>query len=301
MKPLHRALSTHFNVEALSPFGVLIRPRTTRTDLTEVPVPEARELAREHHLLVLRGFDPFPSPEELTRYAASWGEVMIWPFGAVLELVEQENAIDHVFGSNPIHFHWDGMFVERIPEFQVFQCVDAPGDGQGGRTTFCDTTRVLANASPQVRKLWEKLIVTYRIERVTHYGGAVTSPLVVPHPDRGFPTMRYLEPVPDGLEYPNPPMVEFHDVSINRAAEIEQTLRDALYDPRHHYAHAWQTGDVVVADNYTLLHGREAYASRCGRHLRRVHVLGDPPLDNPALRWNDAAANRIPLPPKGTK
>jgi hypothetical protein len=65
---------------------------------------------------------------------------------------------------------------------------------------------------------------------------------------------------------------------------IEQTLRDALYDAQHCYAHAWQAGDLVVADNYTLLHGREPYARKCGRHLRRVHVLGDPPLMNPALR-----------------
>ncbi len=283
MKPSHPDLPNQFDVEAMSPYGVMIQPKTASTDITEVPVPVARELAREHHLLVLRGFDPFPVPEELIRYAAAWGDVMTWPFGAVLELVEQENAADHVFGSNPIHLHWDGMFVERIPEFQLFQCVDAPGDGQGGRTTFCDTTRVLADASPGTRRLWETLIITYRIEQVTHYGGTATSPLVVAHPARGFPTMRYLEPVPDNVEYPNPPTVEFHDVSPDRVGEIEQTLRDALYDPRHRYAHAWQTGDVVVADNYTLLHGREAYTSRCGRHLRRVHVLGDPPLMNPAL------------------
>ena len=65
-----------------------------------------------------------------------------------------------------------------------------------------------------------------------------------------------------------------------------QTLRDALHDPHNCYAHFWQAGDVVVADNYTLLHGREAYAGGCGRHLRRVHVLGDPPLINTALRWS---------------
>ncbi|MGH3312603.1 MAG: hypothetical protein ACRDP3_18815 [Streptomyces sp.] len=41
---------------------------------------------------------------------------------------------------------------------------------------------------------------------------------------------------------------------------------------------------VVIADNYTLLHGREAFTSRAPRHLRRVHVLGEPALENPALR-----------------
>jgi alpha-ketoglutarate-dependent taurine dioxygenase len=92
-----------------------------------------------------------------------------------------------------------------------------------------------------------------------------------------------LEPAPDNIDYLNRPRVQFHDVPAECVAGIEQTLRDALYDPRHCYVHSWQAGDLAVADNYTLLHGREPYATKCGRHLRRVHVLGDPPLMNPAL------------------
>ncbi|MGH3813136.1 MAG: TauD/TfdA dioxygenase family protein [Pseudonocardiaceae bacterium] len=262
----------------------MIRPRTASTDTTEVPIPVARELAREHHLLVLRGFGPFPDQEELARYAASWGQVLTWSFGAVLELVEHERPADHVFANTAVTFHWDGMFVERVPEFQIFQCVSALDDEQGGHTIFCDTTRVLASASSATRALWKGLTLTYRVAKETHYGGTATSPLVVEHPNCGFPTMRYLEPVPDHIDYLNRPRVEFHDVPAERVAGIEQTLRDTLYDPHHCYAHSWQAGDVVVADNYTLLHGRQAYASKCGRHLRRVHVLGDPPLMNPALR-----------------
>ncbi|MBA2471035.1 MAG: TauD/TfdA family dioxygenase [Pseudonocardiales bacterium] len=149
---------------------------------------------------------------------------------------------------------------------------------------FCDTTRVLASTSPATRTLWEGLTLTYRVAKESHYGGAATSPLVVEHPDCGFPTLRYLEPASDNIDYLNRPMVEFHDVPAEYVAEIEQTLRDALHDPHHCYAHSWQAGDVVVADNYTLLHGREPYASRCGRHLRRVHILDDLRLMNLALR-----------------
>ncbi len=284
MNPLHPRQPNQFDMEAMSPYGVMIRPRMASTDLTEVPVPVVRELARGHHLLVLRGFDPFPGPEELARYAESWGQVLTWSFGAVLELVEHERPADHVFDNTAVTFHWDGMFVERVPEFQIFQCVSALDDEQGGRTIFCDTTRVLTSASPATRTLWAGLTLTYRVTKESHYGGTATSPLVVEHPNCGFPTMRYLEPVPDNIDYLNRPRVEFHDLPAERFAAIEQQLRNALYDPHHCYAHCWQAGDVVVADNYTLLHGREPYATKCGRHLRRVHVLGDPPLTNPALR-----------------
>lgn len=276
--------SNRVDIADVTPFGVLVQAGTADADIMEVPIPVARDLVRRHRILVLRGFRSFGPQEELARYAASWGQLLSWSFGDVLELVEHEQAVDHVFDNSKMWLHWDGVFVEQIPEFQIFQCVNAPEEAQGGRTVFCDTARVLADAPASTRELWENLTLTYRVAKKSHYGGVAVSPLVVAHPDQEFPTMRYLEPVPGDIDYRNRPIVEFTDVPPEQVADITQTLRDALYDPRHYYAHRWQTGDVVIADNYTLLHGREPYASGCGRHLRRVHVLGDPPLKNPALR-----------------
>lgn len=190
-------LADQYSVTAVSPFGVMIRPRIIGTEITDVPVAAARDLVRQQRVLILRGFAGPCGPEELERYATSGGQLLTWSFGAVLELVEQNLPVDHIFDNTGVSLHWDGMFVDRVPEFQIFQCIKTLGEEQGGRTIFCDTTRVLGDADAATR---------------------------------------------------------------------------------------WQAGDVVIADNYTLLHGREPYLSRCGRHLRRVHVLDDPPLMNPALR-----------------
>ena len=278
-------LADQFTVDAIEPFGVRISPREAGEELAAVPVDVARELAREHRLLLLRGFRSPETKEDLAGYAATWGELYIWPFGAVLELVEHDTPADHVFDSSRVSYHWDGMFKDVIPEFQIFQCVTSPAAAEGGRTIFCDTTQVLADATPETRASWERLELSYGIKQKVHYGGKVVSPIVVEHPDRGFPTMRYLEPVDANEHYVNPPHVTFpDDLDPEQVAETTRNLRDTLYDARHMYAHAWQPGDVVVSDNYVNLHGREAYHSRCGRHLRRVHVLGDPPFTNPALR-----------------
>jgi alpha-ketoglutarate-dependent taurine dioxygenase len=209
--------------------------------------------------------------------------VPVWDFGPVLELVEHESPTDGVFGNNWLPFHWDGMFLARVPEFQVFQCISAPGTDHGGRTLFSDTTLALADASPQTLAAWAATTVVYTIEKAAHYGGQIRSPLVAPHPDDGFPTLRYHEPIPDGMPYPNPITLRYEGISADQVPDVERTVREALYDPRHCYAHDWRTGDFVIADNYTLLHGREAYTTHRNRHLRRVHVLGDPPLENPAL------------------
>ena len=118
---------------------------------------------------------------------------------------------------------------------------------------------MLRDADPGQRELWEKVTGIYR-RKMEFYDSEAVSPVVTTHPD-----------------------LEFTGLPEDRLAEFHDTLTAALHDPRHLYAHDWRTGDLVVADNYTLLHGREAFTTRSPRHLQRVHVLGEPALDNPAL------------------
>ncbi|MEU4211731.1 TauD/TfdA family dioxygenase [Streptomyces sp. NPDC026206] len=265
----------------MEPFGIRLDAAMPGTPVGDLPVDRLRELAREHHLLLLRGFRGFDGAGELAEYSARWGELGMWPYGAVLELVEHDDPEDHIFDHRYVPLHWDSMYREQVAEFQVFHCVDAPGAQDGGRTTFTQTEAVLRQADPAHRRLWEQVTGRYR-RAVTDYSGECVSPVVTTHPD-GFPVIRYNEPVPPGEEFINHPELEFTGVGEERLPEFHRTLQAALHDPRHQYAHAWRTGDVVVADNYTLLHGREAFASRSPRHLQRVHVLGTPPMENTAL------------------
>ncbi|WP_327314826.1 TauD/TfdA dioxygenase family protein [Streptomyces sp. NBC_01235] len=271
-------------ITPLDPFGVRVDADVDRPGarLDELPVAELRALAREHHLVLLRGFGGFAGALELTEYAAGWGTISMWPFGAVLELVEHENPDDHIFDHSYVPLHWDGMYRPQVPEFQLFHCVSAPGEGQGGRTTFAHTPAVLRDADPGQRELWERVTGIYR-RKMEFYDSEAVSPVVTTHPDRGFPVIRYNEPVAPDAEFVNHPDLEFTGLPDDQLAEFHDTLTAALHDPRHLYAHDWQTGDLVVADNYTLLHGREAFTTRSPRHLQRVHVLGEPALDNPAL------------------
>ncbi|MEH0833053.1 TauD/TfdA dioxygenase family protein [Pectobacterium cacticida] len=278
----------NYRIESLSPFGALLTPTTSEQSINTLPIDKLRQLARDYHLLVLRGFSSgFSDPDILTEYASHWGDIMMWPFGAVLDVKAHEGTKDHIFDNSYVPLHWDGMYKPTIPEFQLFHCVFAPGQDQGGRTTFVDTTRLLAEADAKLVDEWRSVSVTYRIKAVAHYGGKVTSPLIVPHPNGHGEIMRYNEPPIEGERFLNQHALEYHNVAPNRQNAFRETLRQHLYDPRYYYAHQWQQGDIVVADNFSLLHGREAFTAHSARHLQRVHIQGTPVCVNSGI---DSAA-----------
>lgn len=273
----------NYEIAEVMPFGRMVRPVSGQADVRELPIEHMRELARQHHLLVLRGFDTFDGAEDFANYCSGWGEVAIWPFGRVLELVEQEKPEDHIFDHSYLPLHWDGMYRKQVPEFQIFHCVSAPPMMQGGRTTFSNTVTALMRADPRVRALWNGVTGVYQ-RKMEYYDSKTIVPIVTAHPVRGFPVIRYNEPSIEGDEsFVNPPILRFIGIAEAELDDFHRSLRQTLYAPESFYAHSWRTGDVVVSDNYTLLHGREAFTRGAPRHLRRVHVLGNPPLDNPHL------------------
>jgi alpha-ketoglutarate-dependent taurine dioxygenase len=279
--PTASAPAELFDVTALRPFGVLVTARSAGTRVGDLPVTDLRDLVREHRIMTLRGFTTFTGTDDFEVFARRWGSVMTWPFGTILNLVEHDDPQDSVFGNGFLPFHWDGMYVEYVPEFQIFHCLTAPGPQDGGRTLFADTTAMLATADPADRALWDRATVTYRINRTEHYGGVAVSPVVVPHPRTGTATVRFNEPMPEGTV--NRSALGVEGLGPGDGKRLLASLHGALRDPRNTYAHTWQSDDIVVTDNYTLLHTREPFRSKAPRHLRRIHVLGDPPLRNPAI------------------
>ncbi len=271
------------NTTPINPFGVLLQPNRPDSDIRDLDVDMLRELVWREHLIVLRGFRTFDGAEDLSEYCARWGEISVWPFGKVLELVERNNPEDHIFDNNYVPLHWDGMYRPQVPEFQLFHCVRAPLASQGGRTTFSNTVLALDHAPAHLRTLWNKVTGSYH-RKMEFYDSKTISPIIDSHPQRGFSVIRYNEPPRKGYgQFVNPPILEFSGVSGDELTEFHRSLQEALYSPDNFYAHEWHEGDLVVADNFSLLHGREAFETKAPRHLRRVHVLSNPPLDNPRL------------------
>jgi alpha-ketoglutarate-dependent taurine dioxygenase len=257
-----------WTLERLAPFGVVVHSARSGAELSSVPIAELKEFVALHRVVIARGFAPL-SGTELPEYCARLGELLDWDFGSVNELKQRPDTQNYLYTDRAVPFHWDGAFVGRVPHYIFFHCDVAPPAGSGGETLFCDAVRLLELAPPERKALWEKAVITYTTEKVVHYGGTFSSPLICEHPISGEPVLRYAEPVSDL----NPVRLEVTGIHTAAHNELIDDLHRRLNDPSVCYAHPWVTNDVVIADNFALLHGRRAFDGNAGRHLRRVNIL----------------------------
>ncbi len=270
-------------ITKIIPFGLLIEPNQPFQPISEINTAYLHELVEQEQLIVLRGFDTFSDKESFIEYSERFGEISIWPFGKVLELIEQDNPEDHIFDNSYVPLHWDGMYRPQIPALQIFHCILAPEPEQGGRTTFSNTMLTLQHTNEKTKQLWHKVTGIYQ-RKMEFYHSKITSPIITQHPFKKHAVIRYNEPpITTDKNFINPPILNFSGIDQDQLAFFHHSLQKALYAPSNFYAHEWKTGDIVIADNLSLLHGREQFTSKSPRHLQRIHVLSNPPLNNVAL------------------
>lgn len=273
----------NFKTTKLDPFGLLVEPLHENASIRDLDISQLKDILSKEHLVALRGWVNFNSGEEFSAYCEQFSEISLWPFGKVLELVEQDNPEDHVFDNSYMPFHWDGMFRKQVPETQVFHCVSAPGISNGGGTTFVNTKLILEKVSDDILDLWSKVTITYT-RKMEFYDSQTIAPIITNHPEKGYPVIRYCEPpVSDDESFINHHGFDVEGISKQEVDSFVQGLKEVLYSPEFLYTHQWRTDDVVFSDNHTMLHGREPFTKGAPRHLRRVQLLGETPLDNPHL------------------
>jgi len=248
-------------------FGLLIEADQGQSLTANV----LKELRLAYPLVLLRGFQS-PSREELISLCAEdpEKELLHWSFGPVMEMKEDESSPNYLFSNEEVPFHWDGAF-HRVPSSLVFFCVQAPPKGAGGQTLFTNTTAIAREASPAQRAAWEHVHLSYRTEKLAHYGGVIGESLVQRHPRTGAKILRFAEPVKTEK---NPVEVVVDGLPAHVSDEtFFQSMRERIYGSRYCYEHIWEDGDLLIADNHALIHGRRAFTKNVPRHLRRVQIL----------------------------
>jgi alpha-ketoglutarate-dependent taurine dioxygenase len=259
---------TDWTLQNQNPFGLLVTAKHDAADLRTVPIAILKQWVAADRLVTLRNFAALVGPE-LPKFCAGLGKILEWEFGAVNDLQVKPGTRNYLYTNREVPFHWDGAFVGTVPHYIFFHCDVAPLPAHGGETLFCDTSLLLAAAPAERQEQWQRVTITYTTEKIVHYGGKFSSPMICSHPISGDKTVRFAEPVADL----NPVQLEIEGIPPAEQPEFLEDMHARLHDVAACYAHAWQSGDVVIADNHMLLHGRKAFLADAERSIRRVNIL----------------------------
>lgn len=253
-------------LKPLKPFGLAIEIKDQR-DLETLTGETLLYLAKEHSLLILRGLRNF-TPLELRNFALSFpnSSLLEWETGAIMEMKPKRDPSNYLFSREKVPFHWDGAFF-NVPDFLIFQCIKAPGQEAGGETLFTNTVNLHRTLSQKDREFLGNISLTYKTEKLAHYGGEFTTPVLTKHPLTGKGIVRFAEEVTTEL---NPVSLKVEGTNDSRS--LIEGLTSKIYSDEFCYAHEWKQGDVLIADNHALLHGRRPFKIETERHLRRVQV-----------------------------
>lgn len=258
-------------IEPLKPFGAVIQNKGGLSSIEQFSEKQIFSWLNEYKLIVFRGYEILPK-QKLALFAQRLGKPLQWVFGAINDLKVKKDAENYIFTDHDVPMHWDGAFVGTIPHVILFQCIVAPKKEDMGGTTFSDTQSILEQSSEEQLNAWKKISITYRTKKIVHYGGKITQKFIAKHEVENKQVIRYAEPVEDL----NPVSLEIKGLENKSPEEFISETREIIYDKAHLYTHRWESGDIALADNHTLLHGREAFKNPNERYIQRINILQRP-------------------------
>jgi alpha-ketoglutarate-dependent taurine dioxygenase len=236
-------------------------------------IQELREILRQHRFALVRGGPR--SVAEAVELLGQFGPINTAETrvdGAVLVDVGRN---DEVFRSNEaLPLHKDGLLTGFDVRLVGIYCVDFR-DVVGGRTYISDANRALAKMDPtDLAILRRQGVEGLAVDRSGYF--------LEEHNRRWYRLPAFIDDANGQpclhLGLPHAPgereswRVRIPEVEPAVSDRVLGSLRKALFHEDFVYWHSWREGDLLLIDNYAVLHGREAFTGS-RRRLANIQVL----------------------------
>lgn len=188
-------------------------------------------------------------------------------------------------------WHWDQAFMPEIVRGAVLRMIEPPL--RDGRTGFIDAIAAWERLPPALQRRIEGLEVVYHFngaQERNRFGFPDDLRLVEAHPDREAMMAQLLidfPPVVHPLVITQletgrkvlklSPMHARHVLGMDEAESdaLLHELAGYLVDERHAYYHTWQPDDVIVWDNWRVIHSATGVPLDVSRYAQRTTLVGD--------------------------
>jgi len=244
-------------------------------DLLRLDRPSLLRLLDEHRLVVVkRAFSTLPEAVDFLGRFGPVNHASTRVDGAVV--VEDKGGAEVFRSQAALPLHKDGVLTGFDVAVVGIQCL-AFQEVTGGRTFVSDAVRALPRVPPaDVAVLREHGIEAMAVDNTGYYRPEFAGTW------SRFPAFRARrgrEPslnigLPHAAGEPESWRVRVADVPADVSDRVLSSLRRALLDEECTYFHDWDEHDLLLMDNYAVLHGREAFTAR-SRRMANIQVLAD--------------------------
>jgi alpha-ketoglutarate-dependent taurine dioxygenase len=238
----------------------------------DVLVFRNQKLTDDHLLLFSRHFgtlDPPPNQGAGRKSPPGYPDIYV-----VSNVLDEKGEPIGALGDGEATWHTDMSYVAQPPDASMLYSLEVPD--QGGDTSFCGMKAALAKMPPalvaRITNLDIKHDGTYDSGGYLRKGMAASSdprtsvgtphPIVIRHPVSGDKSLylgRRLNAYIVGLEL----------------KESERLLDEIWsYVDAAVYRHKWAPGDLVLWDNRTTMHRRDAFDPKSRRVMHRTQIKG---------------------------
>jgi alpha-ketoglutarate-dependent taurine dioxygenase len=282
--------------------------RVAGVTLDRLRDPEVRtrlsEAFEERGLLVFEDVDP--TPEMQVAISTVFGPLKDHPSSAtprvggdmlgVIEIRHEPNEggvvrLDGQLLSQWLPWHFDHCYNDQLNRAGVLRAVEIPADG--GRTGFVDGIALYNTISPEVRDRIEGEEVIYAMDVILdnfRYGrpegfaeieaspGAMAVMSEYEHRPRAIHPAVWTRSSGEKVLHVSPWMakgIEGRDDAM--ADELLTEVCEEIFEAARHlsYFHTWDPKDMVIWDNWRILHSVSGSAPEEGRCMHRTTIAGD--------------------------
>ncbi|XP_065336423.1 trimethyllysine dioxygenase, mitochondrial isoform X1 [Cloeon dipterum] len=189
----------------------------------------------------------------------------MWEFGTKAHN-EQANHEDTAYTSDALDPHHDSTYFTESTGLQVFHCLERSKNCQGGATRLVDgmtAADLLAKEDPKSFEILSETTIEceYKEPGQHHVG---RQPVIVLDP-----VTRSLLQIRFNL-YDRSPMNTLKSEDVRNYYLALQKLAQIIFSGRYEIQKELSPGNVVVIDNWRVLHGRTAFTGQ--RHMAGCYV-----------------------------
>ncbi|WP_396638542.1 TauD/TfdA dioxygenase family protein [Maribacter sp. R77961] len=241
--------------------GIIVENLYDITKVSTSQNEELKSLVRKHSVVVIKGKRTWTEDEQKA-FTNQLGKLELPVVYSIPPTQLKTQAIDtRIKRGSGVFWHSDNSYQESPSYLSVFQMVEIPLSGT--KTSFASLMNLYKNLPKKDKLLWRDYGVVYR-DTIVH-------PLLWKHPFNGRRTVYFdigfstdIRNHCDGGKLL--PMKESNQIFnyINERLSNEESLIE----------HAWEEGDIIILDNYSVAHRADILMENEQRTLLRMTTEG---------------------------